>query len=455
MAIKIYPKVTEFPFTVNASEVTSEQVIIDTDEPSSEETEKSLDEYMEDSGVNWQTPMEYYSKRKKIETQGDGYVDISKSDSFDDDRVYFWIEDLHNWCTYECGLTNVNIDGLNETFSLGIKIQLRVWNGVNGWIDINNRAAEDGDLSKTQARSRIPLNKDQDLYHITQYQTVFVDKLNGGNNNTGKYMQYRHRGHCIVGAVDLSTEPNIPGTDEIFLGPRSDALYPYTVINGFRLQKTTKYTINANNFQTKRPKNNQSHASSMALNTDYMVTNVRDFIQTGALPVWRMSTDEIFLATTMFLNTDAGMPYELEYLTPSDSDGAFGISLLAAVVVKPREDFIKESRIQMYDEYRKFTSRYSLGLSKFRKELVKFINNKCLESFGNGTDKSIKKDWLREYNIAKNVNAPSDYNNMLDSNLRFEQVNSNDTNTMKCSFKVNRPIVITDEQETTDYIKKW
>ena len=133
------------------------------------------------------------------------------------------------------------------------------------------------------------------------------------------------------------------------------------------------------------------------------------------------------------------------------------ISLTAVAVIVwafffPIQRLVAEIK---YDEYRKFTSRYSLGITKNMIELTKFVNNKCFESFGDGNTKTITNDWLREYKNTNIVSSPSDYNNMLDSRLMFEQVNSNDTNTMKCSFKVNRPIVTTDEQETTDYIKKW
>ena len=100
MAIKIYPRITEFPFTVNVSEVTTEQVVIDTDTNNEVKPSDSIDDFLEkNDGINWQTPMEYYSKRKSTSLKSDGYEDISKATLFDDNRVYFWIEDLHNWCT--------------------------------------------------------------------------------------------------------------------------------------------------------------------------------------------------------------------------------------------------------------------------------------------------------------------------------------------------------------------
>lgn len=450
MAIKIYPKASEFPYLTNVANVTPESIIIDSDTKTTSETiTKSLDEYMEDSGINWQTPMQYYSKRKTAQTSDDGYVDISKSDIYDDVRVYFWVEDLHNWCTYECRPIKCTINETNEVFDIGLNIQLRVWNGVNGWIDINNRADENGNIDITHKRDRIPLNVDQDLYNILPYQAQFVDKLNGGS---GQYMQFRHRGHVIVDTVTLDTEPDTE-SDEKLIGPStSDSnIFPYTVVNGFRLQKMSKYSINTNNFSTKRPKNNYTSMSTMALNTDYTTTNVREFIQTGNFPVWRMSSNEIFLATEMQLNTDAGIPYELRYISFADSR----VSTMAAIVKIPNKDLIKSPRTQMYNEYRKFTSRYSLGITKNMVELTKFVNNKCLESFGDGNTKTITNDWLREYKNTDIVSSPSDYNNMLDSRLMFEQVNSNNKNSMKCSFKVNRPIIITDEQAPTDYIKKW
>ena len=445
MSIKIYPKLADFPYLINVSEVDSNVVSTNITTSSDSDTEKSLDEYMEDSDINWQTPAEFYSKRKNIETTGDGYIDISKSDTYDDNRVYFWIEDLHNWCTYECRSMDIRCAETNERFTARIKIQLRVWNGVDGWIDINNTADENGNISRTMAHLRKPLNDIQDRYHISKYQDVFVYKLNGKGN---EYMHNRHRGYTIAGTASLSTIPTILGSDDVLLGPlKAENTEPYTVINGFRLQKVTRYSINGNNFSTKRPKFNAIHMSDMALNTDYTTTNARDFIQTGAAPVWRMSTDEIFLGTELILYSDVGMPYEWRYIS-SDN-----ISFMGAITKIPFKPTVLSPTHQTYDEYRKFTSRYSLGIIPF--EFVKFINNKCLESFGDGNAKTMKKDWLREYNISNNTNMPSNYNNMLDSNLMFEQVNSNDTNTMKCSFKVNRPTITTNEIESIDYVKKW
>lgn len=459
MAIKIYPRITEFPFTVNVSEVTTEPVVIDTDTNSEVESSDSIDDFLEkNDGINWQTPMEYYSKRKNTSLKSDGYEDISKATLFDDNRVYFWIEDLHNWCTYECTPRRVLTPETSNLYFYSIKIQLFVWNGVNGWIAINNKADINGDLQKTYNRKREPLNEDEDLYHISSFQKPFIDKLNGDfewnpdKRDIRSYMHYRHRGHIIAGDATLDTEPDVTEDtyeNSKYLGPYGNKL-PYTVINGFRLQKTSKYSINGNNFITKRLQKCYNRLSKMVLGTDYNVTNVRDFINTGALPVWRMSTNEIFLATEMVLSTDCGIPYELKYMIR-------GLPHMAAVARIPNKSEIYLATIPAYDKYRKFTSKYSLGIAGDATihELTQFINNTCVESFGNGNTKTIKKDWLREYKIADDVNAPSDYNNMLDSSLIFEQVNSNDTNTMKCSFKVNRPIVTTDEQETTDYIKKW
>ena len=219
------------------------------------------------------------------------------------------------------------------------------------------------------------------------------------------------------------------------------------IIKGFKLQKTINYCINTNvDFQTYRYILSQDK-SDFATMRHYLDSDHRTVSYTGIPPIWRLPTGEVFLSSNFECNTDVGMPYDRMQLDFNKKDykvrKALTLSILASTKPASAKDSVEVTSL--------VSSIYADDITRFETE----INNKIAEYFGSGKDKTIKKDWLREYSITKVINTETDYVNMLDSNLIFEQVNSNDNADLKCTLKVNRPNIITDEYEPVEYVKKW
>lgn len=219
------------------------------------------------------------------------------------------------------------------------------------------------------------------------------------------------------------------------------------IIKGFKLQKTINYCINTNvDFQTYRYILSQEK-SDFATMGHYLNSDHRTVSYTGIPPIWRLPTGEVFLSTNFECNTDVGMPYDRRQLDFYKKDykvrEALNLPILASTKPASAKDSVEVTSL--------VSSIYADDITRFETE----INNKIAEYFGSGKDKTIKKDWLREYSITKVINTETDYVNMLDSNLIFEQVNSNDNADLKCTLKVNRPNIITDEYEPVEYVKKW
>lgn len=219
------------------------------------------------------------------------------------------------------------------------------------------------------------------------------------------------------------------------------------IVKGFKLQKVVNYCINTNvDFQTYRYILSQS-MSNYATAKYFENTEHRTVSYTGVPPIWRLPTGEVFLSTNFECNTDVGMTYYR--CRPSYEPKAYK--------VRPKIDLREytstgpTTEINSVELTSFVSSIYADDITQFETE----INNKISEYFGTGKDKTIKKDWLREYSITKVINTETDYVNMLDSNLIFEQVNSNDNADLKCTLKVNRPNIVTDEYEPVEYVKKW
>jgi hypothetical protein len=221
-----------------------------------------------------------------------------------------------------------------------------------------------------------------------------------------------------------------------------DFCEPMQLIYGLRLQKNVDYTINdASSFQTMRWSSIACHGSIDSLGK-YAQTNARFPVSTGAPPVWRLPTGEIFLATNFIWRGDNGAPYF--YI----KDGELGF----------RKHYDKDMLGNGDDKAPPHVAMWKMmGNNKAKAE--QWINTICKRFFGDGIEKSIEKDWLRyddEIITKDKLNyVNSNYMNMLDSSKTFEQNNINKQNMLKCGFKVNRPVVTTEESKTGDYVGKW
>lgn len=171
----------------------------------------------------WISPMEFYSNKANINVNESRDVNngmIQKKDiivhKFKD--LYWWCEDLHNWCVYEAtcdGITYLNM------------FKLLVWNGRDGWEPINGYRIDE---SKT----------------FSPLQNTFFQKME------------------IFG----QTVPLNRGMD-LRIGTNFTR-GPLTINHGILLNKTNKYSINSSNqFQTLRWSGNK-HISNSSEFTDYM-----------------------------------------------------------------------------------------------------------------------------------------------------------------------------------------
>jgi len=438
------------------------------EESTEQEAEESLDSFI-DNG-DFQTPSEFYNGNNSFESldnsNASGYDNVEPTKG-NDDAIYFWVEDLKNWCCYDVS-TIVMQEAPEESLVnhksriSAIVFRLKIWNGRDGWIYINNGADQSDDINLYDINfydTKNMINVKQDIYNIAPYQKPFIHKLNGSragevDNEVRRYYIGMQRSR-----MDIMSNFKTSFVDREEGAKEYSTTIPYTIVNGFRLQKEIKYSINDKNFQTRRINTVASSMGKMSLYTDYMGTDVRDFISTGAPCVWRMSTGEIFLATKLLLSSDVGASYYYKKVDANaDIPGAQPYYILKKLVHIPSITEVLSSVIQSYEQYRKATNDYRFGFAseiRANRNIASFVNELCRTTFGSGDEKTIENDWLREYKITKETVAESDYNNMLDSKLIFEQVNNNVTNTMKCSFKVNRPTVTTNDADTVDYVKKW
>lgn len=415
-------------------------------------TVNSVDELI-DTG-NFLTPYEYYSGKYNIQENGigEGYIKNNVNTVDNTDVGYFWSEDLKNWCSYY----------VNYGYKFKNAFVLRVWNGRDNWIPIPNLTIlyDPGVLQ-------------YDIYHIAKIQEQFISKLCNRNDsiNGNRYSIIQNRGTC----TNMQNDGVLVNMGE-----------PLHVLNGFRLQKNTKYSINDTNFQcirwsttpTKynfdsinelethltlyqnvkqspitgisivyglRYNNGNVPEATYIFNTDlqdrlkprptmncklFTQTNCRAPISQGAPCIWRLPSGEIMLAAVFNYNSDSGSPVYYR-----NSPAGFKKELLDVEVSADWTGMLGSDIIKA----------------------AKWINSYCARFFGVGTDKTITNDWLREYNWAP-IDAQykeNTYSNLLDSSLRFEQHNINKKNTLKCKFTVSRPVVTTTAKEQQDYARKW
>lgn len=87
-----------------------------------EQTSNSIREKRLSDETDWKTPKEYYSQVRTVnnKTTALKYTKTQLTENINDIKeVYFWLDDLHNWCKW------VNKDRTS--------LELYVWNGKNGW----------------------------------------------------------------------------------------------------------------------------------------------------------------------------------------------------------------------------------------------------------------------------------------------------------------------------------
>lgn len=156
---------------------------------------------------------------------------------------------------------------------------------------------------------------------------------------------------------------------------------------------------------------------------DKYTANLREGISTGNPAVWRTATGQIMLSTFMIWGGKEGLIGGPDSLTTDQETG---------------ESWVSES-------------------GNYNGE--KFINNLCQNWFGDGTDKTIDKHWLKEYAITNDELGNKNslvLNSSLESGMVLEQKNNYSKSNFKISLKTYRPTIVTStEQDNTDIAKKW
>lgn len=399
----------------------------DDDDDDSESIEDKLND------ENFITPQEYYSSLDDIVTEDktqQGFHRISNSGDTSD-RKWFWSDDLKNWCSYKVSMNRH--EAVNS-------FQLQVWNGKDGWMDIL--------FSNDQGVNEFRVNQAQDSYSIRKFQHNLIDTLVYGTYDTelwGDKSKHKNtleinRGWCA--AVFTKYGNTLWDTEKI----DSDAFYnqgPLLTVYGFKLQKSTKYTTNMpGTFQTIRWSTIAGNNSSDGKNYSKIFgqTNAVWFIPTGSPTLWRLPTGDLFLATILDIKADNGDPYV--YMMDKKAGG-----------------FKKVYESSFLNEYDKHVSEYRM-MGDNDEAAANWINKICASFFGDGNDKTIDNDWLRQdaeliTEIQNTEQGQSDQYDMLDTNKIYEQNNINKENSLQCKFVVNRPVVTSEETGVSDYVKQW
>ena len=364
-----------------------------------EQQDKNRDDLIKKGG--WITPMEYYNNHmvgSASESQQEGFFSYMMQQ---ENIKYFWVNDLCNWCTYV-------IYGYDNSYS---KIfQLCVWNGRDNWIPV---------VSLT-----VP-----DVYDTYSIAGVQGDIL----TNCGSKIS-QHRGICqYLNLFSFGLTPEYTTQSQNL-----------QVIEALRLKHNTKYTINTGSFQTIAYSTAYTDMNSIAGKSGYREYAQSDFrspITIGIPPIWRLPTGELALCARLEWNSNAGYPY---YYKKRIGDLGFK---------KYSTAFWSSS-----DGHRSITAFKRIIDSDSVKGAA-WINDLCIKFFGDGTDKTITEDWLREYNPSVSM---EDYSvtdasriSMMDSNLSFEQHDINKENSLTCGFRIMRPLMTTGETEELDYAQKW
>lgn len=386
--------------------------------------ETSEDESIEDRLKNedFKTPQEYYVNLDNIVTSDksqQGFHVISNS-SDTSERKWFWCEDLKNWCSYRV---------LMDKYEFINLFQLQVWNGKDNWMDViwNN--------------SDFAILASDDKYSIRKYQHNTIKALVYGTYDKARWYYKSNqknlleikRGKCVAVKTDESSKISEKFYNQGFL----------LTANGFKLQKSRKYSINMpGTFQTIR-------WSTISSNNDYLnyddckfhgQTNALFYIPTSVPPVWRLPSGDLFLAATLDMRADNGEPYIYQF---DKKNGGFK-KIYSKNLFENNNVHVREYRM----------------LGDNDEAAANWINKICASFFGDGNDKTIDKDWLRQdselitevQNIEQGQSGKYD---MLDSEKVYEQNNINKENSLQCKFVVNRPVVTSEEIADSDYVKQW
>ena len=402
-----------------------QEVPVISSQTSSEEADdsESIEDRLKDE--DFKTPQEYYSSLEGIVTEDktqQGFHTISNSGDTSD-RKWFWSDDLKNWCSYKVSMNRH--EAVNS-------FQLQVWNGKDNWMDVL--------FFNDQEVNEFRIEQDQDSYGIRKFQHNLIDILVYGTHNKALWhnkLNHKNtleicRGWCA--AVKTKKLYN------------SDNFYkqgPLLNVYGFKLQKSTKYAINMpGTFQTIRwstiADNNNSGGENYS--KIFGQTNAMFFVPTGSPTLWRLPTGDLFLSTTLDIKADNGDPYV--YVMDKQAGGFKKV--FASSLLYNRDKHVSEYRMMGDND----------------EAAANWINKICASFFGDGNDKTIDKDWLRQDSelITEIQNAEQSQTgqyDMLDTNKIYEQNNINKENSLQCKFVVNRPVVTSEEIADSDYVKQW
>ena len=388
---------------------TTEVSTTDSESSSSEDKKTDKEKLLDEGG--WMTPQEYYSNMSTTssDTQGsadsEGEIMYGSSSSKVD---YFWVEDLKNWARYTVSFEE-NCKNIFE---------LNVWNGKNDWIPV---IAASTPYNLKHIFIILPR---LDTYGIGNLQNKFFE-----TNKIDYIIQYRGITQEILPIQDASLHSEYDNKNAFM-----------QVVNGIRLKKHFKYGINDSaKFKTIAYGTSYYFGDQDATWEHFAQSNFRSSVLIGCPPVWRSPTGEIILCTRLEWNSDPGHSYYYKVRANSKDKG-----------------FKK-----YYNAY--YCSNRSAYLKQIMKndtiESANWLNSKCRDFFGSGNDKTIEYDWLQEYNRTVDKSEYSSGSgkpgSMLNSELLFEQHNINKENSLKCSFRINRPVITTTERPAPEYVKKW
>lgn len=106
------------------------------------------------------TPMEYYASKLTGKVEGSKLLLENTDDTpAEDIPVYFWVETLKNWCTYE-------YEKLTEWNGFA---RLKVWNGKNGWYYLD-------EILQQQRANQLTISQMNNIRELYLAQTDSVEK---------------------------------------------------------------------------------------------------------------------------------------------------------------------------------------------------------------------------------------------------------------------------------------
>lgn len=416
--------VNEYSRNINNNDIPD----LPTDSSDSESTTGEQDDIKEllKTDSNFMTPMDFYTNRVAYgldnADENAGYIKSSGTYNIS----YFWVEDLHNWCRYIVDCTSTSFANI---------FILCVWNGKDGWSPLTD----------------MQLLKKNDPYKISKIQNAIITKI------TGKQFEkaiIQNRGTCTAPSFDIINEEFDFYNNGILQS-----------IHAFRLKKNDVYSINdPKNFQAIRWSagmkfcvENYASGNPEIFNNNfinYSITNTRSGISIGCPTIWRLPTGELCLCTLLNFAGDNGIGYDWRYDQGQKKWVKYNYvkEKLKNGNIPPgdlEEEKWKYNSYQGYIDTNKMMGEDNLAAETF-------INKLAQNFFGQGTEKTIDKDWLTEYNLTDlTISSQVNYDNLLDSSLVNEQINNNKNNNIKCKFSAPRPIVTTEEPSDIDYVSRW